>query len=446
MLSRKQRVGIGIGAAVVAVSCALLWGTRDDSPEARTRRALHDLRLTDGWGRKLHAALWARMPDFVVNQLSDCGPADLDKLHLEAAQALGALAPHSAEAVTALCEAVQERNNTRIAAAQALGAIGPFATNAIEPLLKAAEPLPPGHVLRETIYESLCAIAPTDQRVTSAFLRQLHSGDDAAEIFDLMQRSAKLYDEGVRQALWQLWDESAELRPGLARVLGHMNMTDDERDLLILACIRDADPGVRLSALNLLLEKPFAQPEIIAELRNSLLDVSSDPYPPTHTSSKFSLGIWWPTDPNYYHVATVIQNLGSAGQAAWEVTPLLLDLIDRGHPSQELNAAVALWEINDDDSNLRLALAKALAANSPPFGRQKALQTLRALTPRWPGTPDFWRLALQHDDKSTRYGAVCALALLGDEARWALPYLRELLTDRSPGIRDEAAKAIARIQ
>jgi len=144
-----------------------------------------------------------------------------------------------------------------------------------------------------------------------------------------------------------------------------------------------------------------------------------------------------------------IAALTKAGAGAKESVPLLSTLLENSDFRFRLNAAFAIWQIDDNPAPFQSVLDKALkdtVVRNDSVAPKLILRKLRSVPQGWAPGEAFLRGALRSPRKQTRHDAVLFLREIGTNAVFALPELRELLNDPVELIRDTAASTIKQIE
>ena len=435
--SWKTRRRLAVFVAL-AVACPLIILRQRGSP---TQQAINQLRLEDTRLRRAYSSLWNVVPRVITDQFPTLEPVLLDKAHLLAVHELS-WAPVSSAAVTALVERLRATKSSAVQAAIILAfhEIGPAAKDAIEPLLEFQRMNPgTGAGIELGVFYALSAIDPSDAQVTSALLAALEDNHQAPEAIGVFHRDAEKFDDAVRDRLIEIFDDFPQHRASLATVIPRMIDNFDDRLLFILSGLRDPDSQVKDYAARTVTENLAGAPEIIAELRNILVDFVDRAAMAKGKDRLLGRMIGIPP-------LGSIDALGKAGHLGWEVGPLLGQCYDALDPFLKTEVATAWWRTTGRDDALVAEMGRGLRGPEEFDRRQHYLYRLARLTPEWAGAEPFWLEFLNHHDGFYRKYAVFHLGRLGNSAAFALPLIRERLNDPSESVRVAAAEAVQKIE
>ena len=262
------------------------FNTIDDKRRAQARQAFHKmgeplvpvliraLERDDALLAKLNSKWGYRLPDVMRRWLPACGKAE--KIHAQAAQALGVLGPDARQAVPALVRSSRDlAEDVSRASAEALGRIGPLARAAVPALT--AMLASPASSLRVAAAQALGRIGPGARDAQPALVGNLKSAvplvrATAATALGKLGDPAPL---AVSPLIELTHDADDYVRTSALLALGKLGANEPKAIDALTVALRDTSPPVRICAVEALGEiGPLAKPAIPAMINAQLCDQS----------------------------------------------------------------------------------------------------------------------------------------------------------------------------
>jgi HEAT repeat protein len=374
---------------------------------------------------RLRAKVWNGLPDSLVNTLRLSPPTDVEVIRRAACAELASMGPAASNAVAGLVQTLEDPSiPVRMAAIEALSSIGPPASDAIPALIKHRRDNPPE--VRRKVLETLGRVGPESGAVFEAIVGAIP-------------------------------DDDANVGAAALLTLGRMTAARSKAVPIILSILREPTNSLWHAALEASCQIGPDDPQVVSTLVEMVR--AGDSYP----------------------CEASIRALGRFGRGAAIAVPVLKGRLGDRNARVRLEAARAVWEIENDVRSVLPVVMAALNDGTDPFvqlGSDQLLGTMRndaALAvpglieifkqqqqpqpvtaaqtgnsipafARRAGPPAHW-LAERHRQISgaLQLGIVKALGEIGPGAAESVPILIATLQDPEPTLAREAARALGKV-
>lgn len=470
------------------------------SPGRRVSKLAHQLRAGTTFQDRVQQAVWKNLPSRLRSKLGVPSPPDYWRMHLSAAERLGALGPLASNAVPALLWAVGNESprdyGTILEEFLAIGRIGPGARQAVPELLRwlsSPDPLMRAGSAQGTWRRgaawALARIAPDDPQVATALVNAL-ARCQREDLF------AFVNPDDFREPIVEGWHATlrAPFLPSekrtLIRSLGKLRPQTLETISALLNQLEQGEYAARATAADVLGTLRPTRVEVTRKLVEALALTESEHLPNALERDAIAME-WW--DAFGRHSAgsagaiksmsdtpekragafafvesnpldlvdvlfvpaqgysgwglrvSVIRALGHIGPSAIDALPMLQRECQNRTNVLRFDAAAAAWRISGATPEV-LATFEDGCRSSDRDMRQIVVSRLRDLGTESPKAVGLLSVALQDPSHVVRKQAAESLAWLGTNAISALPALRASENDPAMIVRSFATQAVMAVQ